>query len=382
MRTHLSHFVAAVFLCVAGLGASAEPALKEVFRGDFLIGAALSGTQVSNAPGCEISLVQRQFNSITPENVMKWEFIHPEPGTYAFDAADRFVALGEKHKMFIAAHTLVWHSQTPGWVFEESGKPASREVLLRRMREHITSVVGRYKGRVKGWDVVNEALADNGTLRQSPWMKIIGEDYIQKAFEFAHEADPAAELYYNDYGLERKSKRDGAITLIKRLMAQGINVAAVGVQGHYRLDRPLLAEVDETISAFAALGIRVMITELDVDVLPPGNRGLTADVSLREKPDAARNPYVNGLPETVQQQLAQRYADLFAVFLKHRDSISRVTFWGVNDGNSWLNDWPIGGRTSYPLLFGRDCRPKRAFEAVIGTKKAQLSASARILKSL
>jgi endo-1,4-beta-xylanase len=233
------------------------------------------------------------------------------------------------------------------------------------MREHIHTVVGRYKGRIAGWDVVNEALNEDGTLRQSPWLKIIGEDYLAKAFEFAREADPKAELYYNDYSLENEAKRNGGVELIRRLKAQGVPVVAVGLQCHNKMDTPSIEQEDATIAAFAKLGVKVNVTELDIDVLPRAVRPNTADVSQRAEAQAALNPYPTGLPEQVQEALAKRYADLFAVFLKHRGTITRVTFWGVADGDSWLNNWPVRGRTSYPLLFDREHRPKAAFAAVV-----------------
>ena len=222
----------------------------------------------------------------------------------------------------------------------------------------IRTVVGRFRGRIRGWDVVNEALNDDGTLRRTPWLTILGEDYLAQAFRFAHEADPDAELYYNDYALENAAKRRGALELVRRLRAQGVPVTGVGLQGHNRMDWPTLAQQDSAIVAFAALGVRVMITELDIDVLPrPGES--VADL----------NPYRAGLPDSVQRALAQRYVDLFTVYLRHAGDISRVTFWGVADGDSWLNNWPVPGRTNYPLLFDRQRRPKPAFDAVIGVTR-------------
>jgi len=214
-----------------------------------------------------------------------------------------------------------------------------------------------------------EALNEDGTLRQSRWLKIIGEDYIAKAFEFAHEADPGAELYYNDYSIENESKREGAIRLIRKLQAEGVRVAAIGIQGHDKMDWPSLDQEDAAITAFAKLGIKVNITELDIDVLPRATREQGAEVTLRAESQAALNPYAGGLPDTVQQALAKRYAGLFGVFLKHRDVITRVTFWGVTDGDSWLNNWPVQGRTSYPLLFDRNAKAKPAFDAVVQLAK-------------
>lgn len=346
---------------------AAEPALKRVFKKDFLIGAAINETQFSDTSGTnrEVTLIQQQFDSITPENVLKWESIHPAPHFYNFAVGDRYVNFGVKNHMFIIGHNLVWHNQTPDWVFrDEHGALLTRDALLQRMHDHIFAVVGRYKGKIKGWDVVNEALEEDGSLRQSQWMKIIGEDYLLKAYQFAHEADPKAELYYNDYSLENPPKCAGAVALIKKLQAQGVKIAGVGMQGHYIMDWPSPEQVETTINALAALGVKVMITELDIDVLPRPSNSHSADVTLNFKLRAQENPYTAGLPDGVQQALAARYSELFKVFVKHREQVSRVTFWGVTDGDSWLNSFPVHGRTNYPLLFDRDCMPKPAFYAI------------------
>jgi len=349
---------------VAPIGETAT--LKDAFAGSFLVGAALNPAQFSEQDRRGAAIVKAQFNTVTPENVLKWERVHPRRGEFDFPPADQYVAFAERNGMFVVGHTLVWHQQTPRWVFEDAnGNRVSRDTLLARLRDHIHTVVGRYRGRVKGWDVVNEAVEEDGTLRKTPWLTIIGEDYVAKAFEFAHEADPQAELYYNDYSVENAPKRNGVVALIRKLQAQGIRVTAVGLQGHNRLDWPSVAQQDSTISTIAALGVKVMITELDIDVLPRVTPSQGADVSLNAAPAASLNPYAAGLPDSVQQALAKRYAELFAVYLKHRDAITRVTFWGVADGDSWLNGWPVRGRTSYPLLFDRAGRPKPAFWAVI-----------------
>jgi endo-1,4-beta-xylanase len=358
----------AALLILPGLtSAGAQTTLKEAFKNSFRIGAALNRAHFTDQTR-DTELIKAQFNSITPENVLKWENVHPKPGVYAFQDPDRYVEFGEKNQMFIVGHTLVWHSQTPRWVFQDDqGNPLTRDALLARMREHILTVVGRYKGRIKGWDVVNEALDENGSMRQSPWFRIIGEDYIEKAFEYAHEADPAAELYYNDYSLENPAKRRGAVELIRKLKARGVPVTAVGMQGHLKLDWPTLDEEEATIRAFQELGVKVCITELDIDVLPSATRQQTADVSQRAEARAQLNPYADGLPAAVQDALAKRYADLFKVFMKYRGTITRVTFWGVSDDVSWLNNWPVRGRTSYPLLFDRNGKPKPAYYAVLKT---------------
>jgi len=355
-------------LTIRATSAQAPVRLKEAYQGAFAIGAAVNAAQFTGQDARGAALVKTQFNSITPENVLKWEHVHPQLDTYAFDLPDKYAAFGEENHMLIVGHCLVWHNQIPEDVFRDSqGNLLTREALLKRMRDHIHAVVGRYKGRIKSWDVVNEALNEDGTLRQTLWLKIIGEDYIAKAFQYAHEADPHAELTYNDYSLENESKQNGAIALIKNLQAQGIPIKSVGLQGHNSLTWPTIEQEDATISAFAKLGVKVVISELDIDVLPRAAMQGTADLGTNIKLDPKLNPYAEGIPDSVQQALAERYAELFAVYLKHRDVITRVTFWGVTDAQSWLNDWPVKGRTSYPLLFDRTDQPKPAFQAVLQT---------------
>jgi endo-1,4-beta-xylanase len=365
-------------LCVLGFFISvafpAAPqktaALKNVFKNDFKIGAAVNRRHFFEEDTRGAAIVSTHFNSITPENVLKWALVHPELGRYDFAAPDRFVEFGEKRGMFIVGHTLVWHNQTPRWVFEdEKGNPVDRVTLLNRLREHIFTVVGRYKGRIKGWDVVNEALNQDGTMRQSPWFKIIGEDYLVKAFQFAHEADPNAELYYNDYDLELPAKRAGGVELIKKLKAAGVSIFGVGLQDHHLMDWPLVADKDATIAAFSALEIKIHITELDVDVLPRTTKPGT-DYAVDVPVTPQLNPYVDGLPDVKQLALAKRYSELFKVYLKHREAIERVTFWGVSDGDSWLNNWPMKGRTNHPLLFDRLGHPKPALKVLIDTVNA------------
>jgi endo-1,4-beta-xylanase len=346
--------------------APAGPSLKEAFRGSFLVGAAVNPDQFSGRDTTGVALIRAQFNTITPENALKWESVHPALDRYEFADADRYVEFGRANGMTVIGHTLVWHNQTPRSVFQDAaGKPVSRDTLLARMRDHIMTVVGRYRGRIHGWDVVNEALNEDGTLRHTPWLDIIGEDYLLKAYQWAHEADPGAQLYYNDYSLENAEKRAGAVALVSRLRDEGALVAGVGLQDHQKMDWPSPAQVDSTIAAFRAIGVRVNITELDVDVLPQASQYRGADPAAIAERRAALDPYRSGLPDSVATAQAQRYADLFAVYMKHRDGIDRVTFWGVGDGDSWLNGWPIRGRTNYPLLFDRQDRPKPALEAVL-----------------
>ncbi len=364
---HFAAVSAALFaLSVCAAVAQPQPTLKDAFKGKFLVGVAVNTGQVTGKSPDRAALVQRHFNSLTAENSMKWGPIHPEPAKFSFDAADRFVEFGEQHAMFIVGHTLVWHSQTPNWVFQDAKSNAvTRDVLLATMSNHIHTVVGRYKGRVKGWDVVNEALNDDGSLRQSPWLKIIGEDFLLKAFQFTHAADPQAELYYNDYSLENPAKRNGCVALVRKLHGAGVKVTGIGSQSHHNLTSPPIKEVEDTITAFSQIGVKTMITELDVSVLP-FVRGISgADINQKAAFDPKTNPYTNGLPAAVQQQLAKRYGDLFTVYAKHADKVSRVTFWGVTDAESWLNNFPMRGRTNHPLLFDREGQPKPAFDAVI-----------------
>jgi endo-1,4-beta-xylanase len=366
----LSPFVSILVGGLLATSLQAQPTLKDAFKNDFLIGAALNESQSAGEKLKETALIKAQFNSISPENVLKWEAVHPGPGTYNFAPADRYVEFGVENHMFIVGHVLVWHEQTPKWVFQDAkGNPVDRNTLLARMREHIFTVVGRYQGKIGGWDVVNEALDEGGRMRQSPWFNIIGEDYVAKAFAFTHEADPQAQLYYNDYLLENRGKRLGAIALIKKLQSQGIPVAGVGLQGHYKSNWPTTMQLDQTIEDFAQASVKVNITELDLDVLPPPTSSHAADITMNFALQAKLNPYTNGLPDSVQQNLAKRYADLFAVLVKHHKDVNRVTFWGVTDADSWLNDWPVRGRTAYPLLFDRNCQPKPAFDAVIKTAR-------------
>ena len=346
---------------------AASASLKEVFKSDFLIGAALNRRQFFEEDQRALPIIKSQFNSISPENQLKWQVIHPLPDKYDWEGGDRYVAFGEKYGMTVIGHTLVWHRQTPSWVFDDGkGNRVDRETLLARLHDHIQTVVGRYKGRIKGWDVVNEALNADGTMRQSNWMKIIGEDYVAKAFQFAHEADPQAELYYNDYSLENEPKRNGAIRLIQKLKSQGVPVAPVGLQGHNNMTFPSLEQQDATIEAFAKLGIKVNITELDIDVLPHVDEDKGPTTKLTDQ----LNPFTSGLPQSLQDDQAKRFADLFSVYLKHREVIDRITFWGVTDGDTWLNNWPVRGRTNYPLLFDREGKAKPALDAILNMARS------------
>ncbi len=345
------------------------PPLKAAFEGKFLIGTTLNYPALQGRAPMDVAIATTHFNAITPANSMKPDALQRVEGQFTFADGDRLVEIAEKSGATPIGHVLVWHEQTPAWFFQgPDGQPVSRELALARLRQHIATVVGHYKGRVKQWDVVNEAISDRPgeLLRQTPWLKAIGEDYIAEAFRAAHEADPDAILIYNDYNIELAYKRPKALQLLRSLLDQKVPIHAVGIQGHWRLNTPDFAEVEKAIQQFGALGLKVMITELDIGVLPTRYQG--ADISVREtmtpEQQAVLNPYAAGLPDTVAQQQAERYRQAFAMFLRHPEVIGRVTLWGTQDGDSWLNNFPVRGRTDYPLLFDREGKPKPAFFAI------------------
>lgn len=342
-----------------------KASLKDAYQGKFLIGTALNARHNYGRDTLGISIIRQHFNSIVAENCMKSMHIQPTEGIFFFEEADKFVEFGEANNMFIVGHTLIWHSQTPAWLFvDENGEDVSREVMIERMRNHIHTLVGRYKGRVHGWDVVNEAFMEDGSWRNTKFYEIIGDDYIKLAFQFAHEADPDAELYYNDYDMSMEGKRKVVVELVKQLQADGIRIDGIGMQGHMGMDYPDIGEFEKSIRAYAALGVNVMITEMDITLLPfPGDE--TAEVSLSAEYQEKMNPYAAGLPDDIAAAWEQRYTDYFQLFLKYKDNISRVTLWGVTDADSWRNNWPMKGRTDYPLLFDRQYQPKPVVQKLI-----------------
>lgn len=341
--------------------------LKEAYSDRFMVGAALNAEQIHSENAKAMGVIREHFNTATAENEMKWEAIQPERGKYDFTAGDALVRLGEEYGMAIIGHTLVWHQQTPDWVFQdENGATISRAVLVERLRTHIYTVVGRYRGRIHGWDVVNEAFNEDGSWRKSPWYEIIGPEFIELAFRFAKESDPDVGLYYNDYNLFKPAKRDAVLRLVDDLREKGVVIDGVGIQGHYALDYPDMKQLEDSIVAFGEGGCEVMITELDVSVLPfPEEEGMGADVSLNFELKKEFDPYSKKLPGKVNRAQADQYETLFRLFLKHSDVVSRVTFWGVGDSDSWRNDWPMSGRTDYPLPFDRDYLPKLTVERIV-----------------
>jgi endo-1,4-beta-xylanase len=341
------------------------PSLKETFKNDFLIGTALSAPQIEEKDSSAARLIPYQFNAATPENIMKAEVIHPGWDRYNFDLADKMVEYAKKNDIKVTAHTLIWHSQTPAFLRGMKDADSVKQYFV----NHISTVASRYDGKVYSWDVVNEALNEDGTLRNSIFLQKLGDNYIVEAFRLAQKAAPHTKLYYNDYNIEQPKKRAGAIAIIKKIQAAGVRIDGVGIQGHWHVDNVPMQQIEESLKEFSALGIKVAFTELDLSVLPnPRGRANSADISQTANYNEQINPYTKELPDSMQRKLATAYADLFSLFLKYKDNISRVTFWGVNDGQSWLNGFPVRGRTNYPLLFDRQYKPKPAFYKVIETK--------------
>ncbi|MCB0649951.1 MAG: endo-1,4-beta-xylanase [Saprospiraceae bacterium] len=344
---------------------AAPKGLKDAFAAKFYMGTALNLDQIYEKDPVTDSIIRTHFNAIVAENCMKSVNIHPEKDRYFWEDADAFVAYGEKNDMFITGHTLAWHSQTPDWLFvDENGNDVDRDEMIQRLESHIAAVMGRYKGKVKGWDVVNEAINDDGTIRESKFYKIIGPDWIEIAFKAAAKADPDAELYYNDYNLSSPVKSKAVYEMVKSMQAKGIKVDGIGMQGHLNMDAPDLEDFENSLMLLSTLG-KIMITELDVTVLPWPSERVSADVSLSAEYQEKMNPFPNGLPDSMSVALNDRFISIFKILLKHQDKITRVTTWGVNDAQTWRNYWPIAGRSDYPLLFNRDNSPKPAVDSLI-----------------
>lgn len=349
--------------------AARKTGLADVYKGDFLVGTALSNRTLVKKDQAVLDLVAREFNAITAENCMKWGVLVPEPDQWQWGPADTFVGYGEKHGMAVVGHTLVWHSQAPRWLFEDGeGGAVSAEVLNARIESHIDTLVGRYKGKIHTWDVVNEAVDEDKGWRQSAFFKILGPEYMERAFRLAHAADPAAHLIYNDYNMHNPGKRAFLVDVFKDYRKRGVPIHGVGMQSHVGLDYPNLQEFEDSIKAYADLGLALHMTELEVDVLPVAWEFTGAEISTDFEYSDQLNPYADGLPDKVQQQLTDRYVQMFELFLKHRDNIARVTLWGTSDAESWKNNFPVRGRTNYPLLFDRQWQPKPAYHAVKALK--------------
>lgn len=363
----------AVTLLLAGCGTKQTTpqslSLKEAFGDKFLVGVALNTRQVAGKDSAATRLIKQHFNSIVAENCMKSVNIHPEEGRYNFDAADSIVEYGEKNGMAVIGHCLIWHSQCAPWFcVDKEGKNVSPDIMKQRMKEHITTLVSRYKGRIKGWDVVNEAVADDGSYRNSRFYQILGEEYIPLAFQYAYEADPEAELYLNDYGMSNPAKRNTYVKIIDDLKKRGLRIDAIGMQGHMGMDYPNIEEFEKSMLAFASTGVKLMITEWEMSALPTVHEGANISDTVAFK--AAMNPYPDALPDSVSKIWNARMKAFFDLFVKHADVMDRVTVWGVSDGDSWKNDFPVKGRKEYPLLFDRNHQPKPFLRELLSPKTA------------
>lgn len=319
-------------------------------------------------------MITRHFGWVVAENCMKCEVIHPKEGVYDFTLADQFVDKARAAGLKVLGHCLIWHSQCAPWFhFDEEGKFVSPEVLKKRMKEHITTVMAHFKGRVDAWDVVNEAFEDDGTPRKSLFWQILGSDYIPLAFQYAHEADPTAELYYNDFSMNKASKVDGVTAFFRPLIDKGMPITAIGMQGHLILEdaADYVSQYDYAIRSIAALGVPTFFSELDLSVLPNPYGFSGANVSDRFTYTPDKDPYIEKLPAEVEKKANQFWTDFFNMLIGHKDNILRIGFWNLNDKCSWRNDFPIRGRHDYATLFDRNSNPKAIVQQLIGltTKK-------------
>lgn len=334
---------------------STTKGLKDYYINYFDVGVAVSPRALKTD---EAGLVLQQFNSVTPENAMKMGPIQPREGQFFWRDADSIAAFAQRHGLKMRGHTLVWHSQAPVWFFTTSaGDTVSREVLLQRMKDHITAVVNRYKGKVYAWDVVNEVISDNPRelYRQSPFLRIIGEDFIEQAFRFAHEADPSALLFYNDYNEIDPVKREKIFQMVRRLKEKGVPIHGVGLQGHWAINEPSSGQLDSTLSRFAQLDLPIHITEIDISVYPKEH-------NAREAKSGDKDTTFSAAREAAQ---IEKYRMCFELFRKYDKHITSVTFWNISDRHSWLDNFPVRNRKDYPLLFDRNLQPKKAYWEVV-----------------
>lgn len=331
--------------------------LKDYFKKYFTMGVAVTPRSLKTD---EAGLILRHFGSMTPENAMKMGPIHPRENEYFWRDADSIMAFAKANGLKVRGHNLCWHNQAPRWIFTNAaGDTVSKEVLLQRLKEHITTVVSRYKGQIYAWDVVNEAISDRAGeyLRNSSWYRICGEEFIAKAFEYAHAADPDALLFYNDYNEINPVKREKIFRLVKTLKDAGVPIHGVGLQGHWAVNEPSENELVNTIETFAKLGLKVQVTELDISVYPKEH-----DARERKMEDAN----TDFTPEKEQAQI-EMYKRCFRVFEKYRKTVTSITFWNISDRSSWLDNFPVRGRKDYPLLFDKNLQPKKAFWEVVST---------------
>ena len=362
--------VICLFSCVntnVSSSQTSNKSLKSHFENKFFIGAAINESTILGKDDKSYQIVNNQFNSITPENSLKWMYIQPEPNQFDFNTADQYVQMGLDNAMYIVGHALVWHAQLAEFMQETKNKNEFRS----HVENHINRLVKRYKGKIDAWDVVNEAFEEDGKLRNSVFYKNMGENYVEEVFKLAGKLDPEADLIYNDYNLYKPKKRNAVIEMVKQFKANGTKISGVGVQAHWGLNYPTIDEIEQIIYDFHTAGVSVSFTELDISVLPNPWELVGAEVSQnfsKFEGDPKMNPYPENLPNEVALKLANRYYDIFQLFVKHSDKIKRVTFWGLTDKYSWLNDWPIKGRINYPLLYDRNYKPKEAYRKVLQVK--------------
>jgi endo-1,4-beta-xylanase len=333
----------------------ANKGLKDYYKDYFTIGVAVNTRSIKTDEG---DLILKEFGSMTPENAMKPAPIHPKEDVYNFKDADSIAAFAKLHHLKLRGHTLCWHNQSPAWMFkDDAGNAATKEVLLQRLKDHITTVVTRYKGTVYAWDVVNEAISDKPGeyLRNSEWLKICGEEYIAKAFEYAPAADPDAILFYNDYNETNPVKSDKIYRLVKSLKDAGVPIHGIGMQGHWAINEPSAAELTNTLEKFASLGLQLQVTELDISVYPKEH-----EARERKLSDTATS--FSAEKENAQME---QYKMCFELFKKYSKNISGVTFWNISDRYSWLDNFPVKNRKDYPLLFDKDLKPKKAYAKVV-----------------
>jgi endo-1,4-beta-xylanase len=358
MTSRFFVFITSVLAIVANpcLSQTRIPAkgLKDYFRNYFTMGVAVSPHSLT---GDEASLILQQFESITPENAMKMGPIHPEEDRYNWKDADAIVDFAQKNNLKLRGHVLCWHEQTPTWLFvDENGKDVSKEVLLKRLKDHITTVVTRYKGKIYAWDVVNEAIADEDDkfYRDTPWFRICGEDFIAKAFEYAHAADPDAILFYNDYNSEKPVRRDKICRLVRQLKDNGVPIHGLGLQGHWNIYDPSEKDLRAALEAYAKLGLDVQITELDVSVYP-----------WEKSPRPRNEGETDALTSELEKKQTEFYKMAFQVLREYNAAISAVTFWNISDRTTWLDTYPVRGRKNYPLLFDVNLKPKKVYWEVV-----------------
>ena len=354
--------------------ANDTPTLREAFAPYFHLGGTVNGWYLRDSDHPALALAIKEYDTLTTGNALKWGVINPEPGVYRFDSPEAFIKLTSENDIYTIGHCLFWHSQTPDWVYEdEDGELLSRDALLARMRERVELYAEKFGPHVDVWDVVNESIEGDGTKRRSKFNQIIGDDFEEQAFIMADELLPkTTQLIYNDYGMTDPGRRDAVVAMVKDFQARGIRIDGIGMQAHWSMHRPSLQEIEDAILAFASTGLPIHLTEFDIDYLGRdqffGANGANVDIARREA-TPENNPYPDGLPPEEEERLADRYEEIFRLLLKHADKIDRVSFWGVTDRDSWLNNWPARGRTNYPLLLNRDGTPKPAYHRVIALTK-------------